>query len=246
MALMVMVFMSDKVTIATSSLNHLTWQVCKVVYSLGGLPIIAMALWGCIQRVERLVRGYFWYGLMTVLLDMIFIFDNFVLSNPCDHLPHMLQGQGHAAACGAARGIDAMFVIVVTGIQAYLIFIIWSYCEDLYEGGGLEIGDLAKDLLGRPLTQQAIRKRLLKDDPATSIMGLRDKQQHPPGFCHTCLDYLCCCCGPGLGHQLGFQGGYNTMMDAPDGFGLAGRRGIFNGWYHEMAYPPPSHLMKTV
>jgi hypothetical protein len=248
MALMAMVFMTDKSLIASSSLNQLLWQVFKAAYALAGLPIIVMAFWGSVQRVETLVRCYFWYGVLSVCLDMIFIVNEYVLSSPCDHLPPMLQGQGKAAACGAARGINTMFVLLITGIQMYMVYVLWSYCEDLYEGGGLEIGDLAKDIMGRPLSQQVIRKRLVEEDPATSLMGLRDNHQKPPGFCGQCMDYLCCCCGTGMGEQLGFDGGYSTMMegDAPAGFGLAGRRGIFNGWYHEMAYPPPSQLMKNV
>lgn len=246
-SLMAVAFMTDKSLVATSSSELLWTQVFKAAYALAGLPIIVMAFWGSVQRIETLVRCYFWYGAFSICLDMVYIVNNYVLASPCDNLPPMMQGQGKAAACGAARGINTMFVLLVTGIQMYMVYVLWSYCEDLYEGGAGDLGDLAKDIMGRPLSQQAIKKRMDKDDPLTSMMGLKDSHQKPPGFFGRCCDTVCCCCGPGMGSQLGFDGGYNTMMDdAPEGFGLAGRKGIFNGWYHEMAYPPPSHIMKNV
>merc|ERR1719262_1573084 len=50
---------------------------------------------------------------------------------------------GKSWACGMLRIFDMGAVIVSLSIQAYLIFIVWSCCEDFSEAGGARLGDLA-------------------------------------------------------------------------------------------------------
>lgn len=268
-------------------------QLCQQVFSamlyLSGLPIIVLAFWGVIQRIESLVRCYFWYGLVCVAIDMWFVVNIFILGDPCKNMPSFLAERetGQAAVCGMFRMLNFIVVCTLIALQIYMIYIVWSHCEDLAEGGGADLADLTRDAWGRPLDAEAIRKLLMKQDPSTSLMGLEgngagadcgfgacgnlldtftcglcgaltcgmcgsdcslcgggDKHgQQPPNQCETCCPGFARTLGLGSSQQ-GFGAGSAYNYGSDTGLGNPNGNGtIFNGFYHEMQFPPPRHMM---
>jgi len=136
-------------------------------FSLAGLPIIIAAYHGIAAKTDGFVKIYFYYFLITFLADSFFAIKIFVLSGPCTNLPSIVQEQGKAFACGVARGFDTGIVAAVMGVQLYLLFIVWSYIQDLAMGGGPDLSDLTVD-------EQALMKKRMDEDPLTSLVGQAD------------------------------------------------------------------------
>lgn len=131
----------------------LTLQIVVAGYTLSGLPIIIVAFWGTLNKAEGPLRLYWLYMVLTFAFDSVFIFKNFVLEGPCEHLPPVFSGSGRAFACGMARGTNVTSVVAMVVIQLYCIFVVHSYCDDLAQSaGGLDLGDLQKRQ--RPLPTQ--------------------------------------------------------------------------------------------
>lgn len=215
-------------------------------YALIGLPIIVMAFWGSVQRVETLVRVYCWFSAFSILMDLICIGSS-LMSDPCDKLPSDIGSLGNAYMCGAARMFDSVLMVFFVGVQMYLLHVVWSYCEDLAEGGGLDISDLGKDVLGRPISQMTLRRKKMEDvDPYITMPGHNDGEQQVGlrtccPLLGVCLEHLGCdmLCG-GLIAMTG--NGTNpeystTYSNFSSGVGTSVR--LFDGRFHELQYPPP-------
>lgn len=235
-------------------------QLFYTAYALAGLPLILMALWGTIQKVETLVRVYFWYCALSIFIDMAYFVNDLLLSGPCQNLPSMLQAQGQAFACGFARVANASVVLILLGMQCYLLHVVWSHCEDLAEAGGLEIADLCRDVLGRPLTAEALRELVRRENMSHQWRGGDAEDayasftpgNHGSSLCCWCIncdaiasEMVCC---HGLFAQLGFGFSDSALESsalyteaATSGLGKSSK--IFHNGFHQMQYPPPpKHL----
>jgi hypothetical protein len=214
------------------TVSNVTQTVWLTGWCLAGLPVILAAFWGVIQRVESLIRLYFWYQIVSVAIDMYFVVMNFVVRSPCQVTAAVVQGSGSAFSCGVARGVNVTSVSLIVGLQLYMIFIVWSYCEDLAEGGPYAIGDLVLDWTGKPMSKAAIDKmaeqRKKHEDPYTSMDGL----YNGPGNAATSWNSF-------TGGSGYIGSAYGTIYDQAATEGLGCQR-IFNGTFHEMRYPPPS------
>jgi hypothetical protein len=236
----------DDATIMNYTATDMIKSVLLSGYALAGIPIILMAFWGAIQRVETLVRVYCWFVALSILVDLVWIASNLMV-DPCSKMPAELGNLGAAYMCGAARVFDSVLMFAAVGVQMYLLHVVWSYCEDLAETGGWEIGDLGRDVLGRPISQMALRRKNMEEsDPYITLPGHHDGQQQEG------LRTCCPCFGAAL-EQLGcdmFCGGLiamtgfgtnpeysSTYSNFSSGVGTSVR--LFDGRFHELQYPPP-------
>eukprot|EP00928_Gymnodinium_smaydae_P055503 TRINITY_DN39022_c0_g1_i1.p1 TRINITY_DN39022_c0_g1~~TRINITY_DN39022_c0_g1_i1.p1 ORF type:complete len:294 (+),score=60.19 TRINITY_DN39022_c0_g1_i1:143-1024(+) len=219
-------------TSANVDWNRLNGEIAMAGFCLAGLPIIVMGMWGAFRRIESLLRVYFYYEVLMVLIFLWLCLKQTVLSNPCKHMPDMLESNGSAVGCGIMRGAVSTIFVFFTGIEIYLVFIVWSYCEDLAEAGA-DLAVLSKDILGYPLSQHALMKKRLEADPPTSMFGLEGS---PDGniagnCCIWSLNAVCC-------------GAYaNPYSMSAENSGLEDSRTLFGRTYHEMQYPPPHRAM---
>mmetsp|Transcript_110916 Transcript_110916/g.312685 ORF Transcript_110916/g.312685 Transcript_110916/m.312685 type:complete len:304 (-) Transcript_110916:133-1044(-) len=251
------------------ALVDMTRETLIAGWCLVGLPIIVMAMWGVFQRIETLVRLYFAYFFLSWLFDMTFILFAFVLQSPCNSLPDQVVGQSKAFACGIARSANFVVVLLLTMIQLYMVFIVWSYCEDLAEGGANDFGDLSKDAFGYPISQYAMQKRRMQEsghasvalndvndeDPYSSMLGGSSKggggQDGPDGQGG----------GSWMGGLIGglpivgdlvtsetYGSAYAYESAASSGLGPGGSnmKGLFGHRYHEVRYPPPPMGFKSL
>lgn len=140
-------------------------QVLLACFALAGIPIILVALWGVFHGNEVCVRVYLYYMILTFLLDIAYISSHFLFHHTCDDLPYIMAEQGRAWACGMTRVIDATSFLLLLVIPAYLIFVVFSYCEDMAEGGsGPDLSDLVLNI-GKHKKQTPI------NDPYSSVLG---------------------------------------------------------------------------
>mmetsp|Transcript_57696 Transcript_57696/g.160801 ORF Transcript_57696/g.160801 Transcript_57696/m.160801 type:complete len:229 (-) Transcript_57696:29-715(-) len=135
------IFESPNVGYATSTGN----LVFSAVWSLVGIPLVLLGLWGVYHRQEPNVRIYFYYLVASLAIDTWQMVDLFLMRDACVRLELASQlHEGRAFACGVARGISMTAFVILTAAVAYLTYVVWSYCEDLASGG---IADVIGELL---------------------------------------------------------------------------------------------------
>jgi len=114
-------------------------------WALAGIPIILIALFGGVaRRIESHMRIYLYYAMATVAIDVFFLVDKILLTDSCGSLSSIVATEARAYACGVARTLSYSSSITLILLQMYLVFVIWSYCEDLAEGGS---GGVLADLI---------------------------------------------------------------------------------------------------
>eukprot|EP00427_Karlodinium_veneficum_P057916 CAMPEP_0169425104 /NCGR_PEP_ID=MMETSP1017-20121227/68389_1 /TAXON_ID=342587 /ORGANISM="Karlodinium micrum, Strain CCMP2283" /LENGTH=166 /DNA_ID=CAMNT_0009534919 /DNA_START=239 /DNA_END=736 /DNA_ORIENTATION=- len=90
-------------------------------------------MYGAVKRTETAVRFY-----LASLVASVMLFISLVWRDPCTSTGQLLQmlaeDLGAAAMCGYLRVTCYGFFVFVTCSEAYGIFIVWSYCQDLYDG----------------------------------------------------------------------------------------------------------------
>lgn len=200
----------DIIMIGTTSPN--AHKECAIAaFALAGLPLIFLGMCGVWWRVEVHLRVYLVYLALSFCLDSAFIVKEFVLGGGCSNMPGAVAGQGQAAACGMMRAANITIVSLLMGIQLYLLYIVFSLCEDYSEGGSaLAFGDLTT-------SAEIARKKHMMDTHA--------------GFgSHTFGSY-----GSAHKHERDHeQSGSNDKAAS----GLGGANRIY-GTYHELEFPPP-------
>lgn len=114
---------------------NLATQTFNAAFCLLGLPFIFAAFWGVIHRLETHIKLYLFYTVVSFVLDMAYVLVFLVVQDSCTALPSVLKKHGAAFACGFTRIFTIFFIVMVTVIQLYFMFTIWSLCEDLKVGG---------------------------------------------------------------------------------------------------------------
>lgn len=143
------------------------WKQCALAaVSLGGLPLILAALWAMRRRYEVPIRLYWWYMAFWFLIDTIYVFREFIWSGPCENVSALFDKNSQSFACGVNRMLNPSIVIMATLIQGYLLFIVFSHCEDLREsGGGPDLADLAE------YSKQRQSKKYTSETDTYGILG---------------------------------------------------------------------------
>ncbi|CAK0868763.1 unnamed protein product [Prorocentrum cordatum] len=96
------------------------------------------------------------------LWDMSFEVEEFLLEGMnCNTMPSVLMQIGKSWACGALRITDCVVVLGSLALQAYLLYNVWSHCEES-AGGGL-LGDL---MVG----EAALARKKKMEDPYEAFL----------------------------------------------------------------------------
>jgi len=159
-------------------------QIYMAAWCLAGIPIILIGLWGVFHHLAVMIWPYFYYMIVSFLIDLFFLVRIFVLKDVCAKLT-VAQYSDKAFACGCARMLSRAWVLVLTGVMLYFIYIVWSYCYDLSYGG--TEGAITRLLVYDK--QQEERERLAKrrywqQTHATSWDGWDDDMETPYDDAH--------------------------------------------------------------
>lgn len=133
----------SNVGLATSS----GMQIFSAAWSMAGIPLILVAIWGAYNRLEIAVRYYLYYLVVSAVIDTVYLIDLFLLQDACVHIQLAVMARGgRAFACGMARMFSATAAVIATLGVLYMVYIIWSFCEDLNSPGS---SGVIGELLGR-------------------------------------------------------------------------------------------------
>jgi len=143
--------------------NTMTVNFAWFGFFLAGLPIILAALWSAHTRTEAFLWLYFYYFVLTIILDTVVLVQAFLLAgDPCANFSEIFR-VGDAFACGIARASNVGLVVLAEAVQGYALHVVWSYLEDLLVSGP-ELSDLMID-------ESALLMKRHKEDPLFSIVG---------------------------------------------------------------------------
>jgi len=105
-------------------------QIFNCGFSLAGVPFIVLGISGVKYGNETHLRLYLNWLIFSLGLDTLFV-AAMVVQNTCAKLPGFLTARGGSFACGVSRIGSVVFVVLCLGIAFYLVFCVWSLCEDL-------------------------------------------------------------------------------------------------------------------
>jgi len=124
--------------------SPLASQTFNAAWCLTGLCFLVSGFLGVRYKLEPHARLFLYYLIVTFIIDSFYMGMYFVAEDSCKLLPDVLASQGSAFACGFTRIMTIAFLALVSVIEAYFIFVVWSFCEDLAVGGA---GEGFQDLL---------------------------------------------------------------------------------------------------
>ncbi|CAE8612380.1 unnamed protein product [Polarella glacialis] len=131
------IFFPDRSMMADGRLDL---EVFWAAFAVAGLPFIFSGVIGLLRKDEVPMRGYFFYLMLSMLVDIYFS-TRAIFAASCQSLPAELK-MGGAFFCGVIELIDIFVIIVFVAFQAYVVYIVWSKCEDLHAGDYPKLVDL--------------------------------------------------------------------------------------------------------
>lgn len=187
-------------------------QTAMAAFSLAGIPLILGGLWAVYNKEEAPLRLYFYYMLLEAFADIGLMAAHFILHGPCEDMPSILKGNGQAFACGASRGANGIEIISLLAIELYMMFIIFSHCEDLrLSSGGPDLSDLAA--YDKDIKSHRWKRRWWWQE-----------NQHLDPYRRSLEENM--------------LNGYGTVYDEATCPSIGGSTSLFGNHYHETEYPP--------
>lgn len=107
------------------------------LYGLMGMPFILGGAWGMYMKSEANVRMYLLYMWVCFFISFVGPVIHLVIMDPCKVLlpESMANRRGSAKVCGSLRQGIIGFMLLSGSFCFYFIFVVWSYCETLKNGG---------------------------------------------------------------------------------------------------------------
>eukprot|EP00933_Yihiella_yeosuensis_P054291 TRINITY_DN5268_c5_g1_i1.p1 TRINITY_DN5268_c5_g1~~TRINITY_DN5268_c5_g1_i1.p1 ORF type:complete len:237 (-),score=40.42 TRINITY_DN5268_c5_g1_i1:265-975(-) len=125
---------------AIADLHHLGLEVFLAAYSLAGLPFILFGVLGLSRKDEVCLRGYAFYLLLSVIMAIFFIVQD-AMTVSCSRMPASVKEAG-AFMCGLIDITSTSTGALLSGILLYILYAVWSACEDLRTAGFPKFADL--------------------------------------------------------------------------------------------------------
>lgn len=121
-----------------------TMQVVLGEWATLGIPLIVGAGVGAVYRVEKLIRAYFWYLLVTVMAEVLLVVVMCHNGLSCQSLEVHSHGSESSyvepastlsgvpmMVCGVASGVGEILGVVMLIFSAYCLYIVWTVKEIL-------------------------------------------------------------------------------------------------------------------
>lgn len=193
-------------------------QFCMIGFNMCGFPIIIVAIYGALKRNAMAIRPYLLYLLITFLVDTVVLVDVLLVKDSCSTPGSFVNaataaGVGTAFMCGFLRILSYSCVSLGVFIEVYCVFIVWSFCEDVYEGSsGPELWELlaTKEEAFKKKHEYMIGER---EGPYADIVGMAYYSKLPGAY----------------------PSAYGSLESYDSG--LVGNT-FFGGQCHEMNFPP--------
>mmetsp|Transcript_58903 Transcript_58903/g.108803 ORF Transcript_58903/g.108803 Transcript_58903/m.108803 type:complete len:238 (+) Transcript_58903:56-769(+) len=154
--------------------------VCIVLgmFYLIGLPTILGGLYGVHAELSSWVRLYLWYALAAFAMNLLTLsallfFDVTPCGSQQESSPSTPAGHfddGAAMLCGWTRIAQCGIFALVTMVQVFCLWVVWSYCENVLVG--TEVPTFTKLLPSLEEAQQVFKRKLRQDGPYAGIVGV--------------------------------------------------------------------------
>lgn len=150
-------------------------QFGMIALELIGIPIIVLTyLIGVSRRIDVACKIYLGYLFVNFVVDIYFLTYFFVVDDIQCNLAEATQTArivGAAFMCGFVRIMSYLFVAICITIQVYVIYVVWSYVEDVHLGDG-----------GPPLSSMLTKSRSIFQKERQAVEGgLTGKRNGPYG-----------------------------------------------------------------
>merc|ERR550514_2432040 len=107
------------------------------IISMITIPFVMGGYLGLYTETESPIRLYLSFVIFAYVVTVTGVLGIMLAKDACSALPPSLRnGEGAALACGWMRTMGVGFLIGLSIVVLYAIFIVWSYCEALKNGGG--------------------------------------------------------------------------------------------------------------
>lgn len=104
--------------------------------SMISIPFVMGGYLGIYTELEAPLRLYLFFLILAYVITAAAVLGILLMRDACSALPPSLQrGEGAALACGWMRTMGVGFLIGMSIVVQYAIFVVWSYCERLKNGG---------------------------------------------------------------------------------------------------------------
>jgi len=111
------------------------WQVVAAAWAAAGIPLIVGAGVGILYRIETFLRSYFWYIFVTLCVEGLFFLKFLISGSVCSTFaPRDMERLGTTFVCGLTDTFALFWGLIVIGISAYFLYIIWAAQMDLKKG----------------------------------------------------------------------------------------------------------------
>ncbi|CAE7038313.1 unnamed protein product [Symbiodinium natans] len=92
---------------------------------------IALSFYALAVRCDSYLRPFLYFMAASFLAELGAWVVPLLMEGSCAMVPKGLKVSGMAAACGFMKVLFAVFFCQLAAIEAYLIFAVWSLCEDM-------------------------------------------------------------------------------------------------------------------
>lgn len=112
----------------------LVTQSFNCAWGLATIPFIGFGISGVRNHCEIHLRIYMMWLILTVFMDLFFT-GIYLSKTLCANMPAFLVEEGGAFACGSMRLMGIVFLLTMFSCALYAVFVVWSRCEELQDGG---------------------------------------------------------------------------------------------------------------
>jgi len=110
-------------------------QILVAAWAAAGIPLIVGAGVGIVYRIEVFLRSYFWYLVATIGFEGLFFIKFLISGSVCSTFaPRDLERLGTTFVCGITDTFALFWGLIVIGISAYFVYIVWAAQMDIKKG----------------------------------------------------------------------------------------------------------------
>uniref|UniRef100_A0A0G4HSU6 Uncharacterized protein n=1 Tax=Chromera velia CCMP2878 TaxID=1169474 RepID=A0A0G4HSU6_9ALVE len=118
------------------SQTELAIHILNAFFALGSLPFAVLGFGGVLWRQSGFVMLYFWFLLLALVIDLLYLGFGFAVFDPCQTMNLGIGAKtGAASQCGFARGSMIILLLVATALQMYAIAVVYSCAQELKNAG---------------------------------------------------------------------------------------------------------------
>lgn len=110
-------------------------QIMVAAWAAVGIPLVVGAGVGIVYRIEVFLKTYLWYLVTTIAVEGLFFIKFLISGSVCSTFaPRDLERLGTTFVCGITDTFALFWGLIVIGISAYFVYVIWAAQMDIKKG----------------------------------------------------------------------------------------------------------------